>query len=85
MAVPEQTHSGQLNQSKIVAQPSAGATKPAGKSCEPDANLEFIDAAEKRAEEVKTVDMNANKDAAYDAMKQQQGSNLPVNVWKNRK
>ena len=82
MAVPEQTHSGQLNQSKIVAQPSAGATRATGKSCEPDANLKFAD---KASEAVKEVDMSANKDAAYDAMKQQQGSNLPSNVWKNRK
>jgi len=82
--VPEQTHSGQLNRSKIVAQPSAGATRPAQKSCEPDANLKYDG---KTPEAVKTVDISesANESAHYAAVKQQQGSNLPSNVWKNRK
>ena len=82
MAVPEQTHSGQLNRTKIVAQPEAGARKMAGKSCEPDANLKYAD---KQSEEVKTVDMNANAGAHYAAVKEQQSSNLPANVWKNKK
>ena len=82
MAVPEQTHSGQLNRTKIIAQPSAGATRPAHKSCEPDANLKYDS---KTSEEVKTVDMSANAGAHYAAMKEQQGSNLPANVWKNKK
>ena len=82
MAVPEQTHSGQLNRTKIIAQPSAGATRPAHKSCEPDANLKYDG---KTPETVKTVDPNANAGAHYAAMKEQQSSNLPANVWKNRK
>ena len=82
MAVPEQTHSGQLNRTKIIAQPSAGATRPAHKSCEPDANLKYDD---KASETVTTVDPNANAGAHYAAVKEQQGSNLPANVWKNRK
>jgi hypothetical protein len=83
MAVPEQTHSGQLNRSKIVAQPEAGARKMAGKTCEPDSAMTDAKVLDKAPEAVKEVDMNANKGAAYDAMKKQQGSNLPANVWKN--
>jgi hypothetical protein len=83
MAVPEKTHSGQLNRTKVAAQPSAGATRPAGKTNNCDSAI--TDAKVYTPEVVKEVDMNANKDAAYEAMKKQQGSNLPANVWKNRK
>ena len=80
MKVPEQTHSGQLNRTKIVAQPNAGAHQPEGKSSEPDANLKYAD---KQGEAV--TEAKCTEGAAYEAMKQQQGSNLPANVWKNRK
>ena len=80
MKVPEQTHSGQLNRSKIVAQPSAGATRPAHKSCEPDANLKY----DGKASEVVT-EAKCTEGVTYAAMYEQQGSNLPANVWKNRK
>ena len=84
MAVPEQTHSGNLNKSKIVAQPSAGARQGAGKSSEADANLQYCN---KQSEEVKTIDMSANADGHHAAARQQLESNMPkdrVQVLKSK-
>lgn len=76
--VPEQTHSGNENRSKVVAHPEAGARQMSGKSNEPDANLKFSD---KTSEEVKTVDMDANKGAAIKAaLIQSQGDGAELNV-----
>ena len=75
--VPEQTHSGQLNRSKIVARPSAGTTS--SKTHDETATLRSGNLPV--AEEVRTVDMNANKGAAIKAaLIQSQGDGAELNV-----
>jgi len=59
MAVPEKTHSGNLNRSKVVAQPNAGARPMAGKTCNPDSAI--TDAKKYTPEAVRQIDPNVNK------------------------
>jgi len=61
MKVPETTHSGQLNRTKVAAQPEEGV-KSAGKSNDPDATLRKGSLPGSSA--VTTVNPDANKGKA---------------------
>ena len=77
--VPEQTHDGNNNRSKVAAHPSAGATRPAGKTDSCDEALG--NPGRLKPETVTTVDMNANKGAAIKAaLIQSQGDGAELNV-----
>ncbi|HET9280358.1 MAG TPA: hypothetical protein VFR24_00150 [Candidatus Angelobacter sp.] len=84
MEVPEKTHSGNLNRSKVVAQPDAGARQMAGKTCNADSAI--TDAKKYKPEAVRQVDPNANKGVVAKCVEQQGGTqNNPKrrtdNVW----
>ncbi len=73
--VPEQTHNGNENRSKIVAHPEAGARQMSGKSSEPDANLKFSD---KTPETVTTLPVESDNNKCYEAMETQNDGNVLV-------
>lgn len=60
--MPEETKSGNLNRSKVVANPDAGTRQPAGKSSEPDAVLRKGNTPKESA--VTTVSPDENKGKA---------------------
>lgn len=72
MEFPDKTHSGNLNRSKVVAQPSAGARPMAGKTCNPDSAI--TDAKKYTPEAVRQVDPNANKGLVAKCVEQQGGT-----------
>jgi regulator of RNase E activity RraA len=71
-----ETHNGNLNRSKVVAKPSAGATRAAGKSDSCDEALgnpgRFV------GETVTTLPVEGNGTAAYDAMEKQNDGNVLI-------
>jgi hypothetical protein len=65
----------ELRQSKNGVAPSSGATRPAGKHSDPDANLQFSD---KKSEEVKTLPVESDNQDHQKATEAQNDGNILV-------
>jgi hypothetical protein len=74
MSVPEKTHNGNLNRSEIKAAPSAGATRPAGKTDSCDEALG--NPGRFKPETVTTLPVESDNNKCYEAMEVQNDGNV---------
>ena len=74
--VPEQTHDGNNNRSKVAAHPSAGATRPAGKTDSCDEALG--NPGRLKPETVTTLPVESDNNKCYEAMETQNAQLFPA-------
>lgn len=83
MPVPEQTHSGSLNRSKVDARPEAGARRPQGKTDSCDEALGKPDGY--KPEAVTTLPVEGNDTKRQEAIDAQNNGNVLVVTEKQEK